>query len=100
MLRALFALWVVIGHLIPWARRLQGVEAVPAWLYYFTDTIVDRLTQSSNELNPAVLCFIVLSGYCIHRNGLRKPGDSILPPFQSGVAFASSRFFGSRASCP
>lgn len=77
LLRAIFALWVVLGHLVPWARRLQGVDAVPGWLYYFTDTIIDRLTQSSNELNPAVLAFIVLSGYCIHRNGLRVPTDSI-----------------------
>jgi peptidoglycan/LPS O-acetylase OafA/YrhL len=77
LLRAIFALWVMFSHLIPWARRIQGPDAVPGWLYFFTDTIVDRLTQSTNELHPAVLCFIVLSGYCIHRNGLRRRDDSI-----------------------
>jgi len=71
-LRAIFALWVVIAHLVPRTYKLQGHDRIPEWLYYFTDTIVDRLTQASNELNPAVLGFIVLSGYCIHRNGLRS----------------------------
>ena len=72
LLRALFALWVVLAHLVPRTYKLQGPGSIPGWLYYFTDTIVDRLTQASNELNPAVLGFIVLSGYCIHRNGLRS----------------------------
>lgn len=71
-MRAVFALWVVIAHLVPRTYKLQGPNAIPGWLYYFTDTVIDRLTQASNELNPAVIGFIVLSGYCIHRNGLRS----------------------------
>jgi peptidoglycan/LPS O-acetylase OafA/YrhL len=71
-MRAVFALWVIIAHLVPRTYKLQGPNAIPGWLYYFTDTIIDRLTQASNEVNPAVLGFIVLSGYCIHRNGLRS----------------------------
>ena len=75
-MRAVFALWVVIAHLVPRTYKLQGPSAIPGWLYYFTDTIIDRLTQASDELNPAVIGFIVLSGYCIHRNGLRSTDTS------------------------
>src|SRR5437870_468168 len=32
VLRALFALWVVLAHLIPWSVAAQGPAAVPAWL--------------------------------------------------------------------
>ncbi len=70
-MRAVFALWVVIAHLVPRTYKLQGHDSVPGWLYYFTETIVGQLTQASGELHPAVVGFIVLSGYCIHRNGLR-----------------------------
>ncbi|MGP0090410.1 MAG: acyltransferase family protein [Xanthobacteraceae bacterium] len=80
-LRAVFALWVVLFHLMPVAVRLQGADAVPASLQYFLN-VVDQMTRSSNELHPAVLGFIVLSGYCIHRNGLRMPYQGI---YQFGV---------------
>jgi len=80
-LRAVFALWVVLFHLIPVAGRLQGGDAVPVSLHYFLN-VVDQLTRSNNELHPAVLGFIVLSGYCIHRNGLRMPYQGI---YQFGV---------------
>lgn len=75
-LRAVFALWVVLFHLMPVAGRLQGSDAVPASLHYFLN-VIDQLTRSNNELHPAVLGFIVLSGYCIHRNGLRTPYQGI-----------------------
>ena len=76
-LRAIFALWVVIAHLVPRTYKLQGADKVPGWLYYFTETIVGQLTQASGELHPAVLGFIVLSGYCIHRNGLRDDAPDV-----------------------
>jgi peptidoglycan/LPS O-acetylase OafA/YrhL len=76
-LRAIFALWVVIAHLVPRTYQIQGADKVPGWLYYFTQTIVGQLTQASGELHPAVLGFIVLSGYCIHRNGLRDDAPDV-----------------------
>jgi peptidoglycan/LPS O-acetylase OafA/YrhL len=71
-LRAVFALWVVLFHLIPVVGIVQGSDAIPIWLHYGMN-LLDQLTRSNNELHPAVLGFIVLSGYCIHRNGLRMP---------------------------
>ncbi len=40
-------------------------------------SIVTALTQSTWELNPAVIVFIVLSGYCIHRAGFRDDRSNI-----------------------
>jgi peptidoglycan/LPS O-acetylase OafA/YrhL len=71
-LRAVFAIWVVLFHLVPLVELVQGPGAIPAWLDGAWD-IFDRLVASEHELHPAVLGFIVLSGYCIHRNGLRAP---------------------------
>jgi peptidoglycan/LPS O-acetylase OafA/YrhL len=74
--RGLFALWVLIfAHLIPWAIYAQGDDAVPAYLDAASKLLI-RVFQTSGELHPAVLGFIVLSGYCIHRNGFRAvPAD-------------------------
>ena len=68
ILRASFALWVLFSHLVPWARRAAGE---PIALEPVVSTLV-RLFQTQGETHPAVLGFIVLSGYCIHRNGLRR----------------------------
>jgi len=73
VLRALFALWVVLAHLIPWAIFAQGPGAVPGWIEQAAH-LVERVFQPIGELHPAVVAFIVLSGYCIHRAGLRAPG--------------------------
>jgi peptidoglycan/LPS O-acetylase OafA/YrhL len=66
-LRGLFAFWVVFGHVLPWALYVNGTSTVltdaNAW--------VIRVFES-HYTSPAVLGFIVLSGYCIHRNGLRR----------------------------
>jgi peptidoglycan/LPS O-acetylase OafA/YrhL len=75
LLRAVFALDVLIfGHSIYWAIYAQGPDSVSA-----TTTALWRATiwtfQSHSELHPAVLGLIVLSGFCIHREGLR-PGDA------------------------
>jgi peptidoglycan/LPS O-acetylase OafA/YrhL len=71
-LRAVFAIWVVLFHLVPLVELVQGAGAIPGWLDGAWD-ILERLVASDHELHPAVLGFIVLSGYCIHRNGLRAP---------------------------
>jgi peptidoglycan/LPS O-acetylase OafA/YrhL len=73
VLRAIFALWVVLAHLIPWSVIAQGPGAVPGWVVQFGH-FVERVFQPIGELHPAVVAFIVLSGYCIHRAGLRAPG--------------------------
>jgi peptidoglycan/LPS O-acetylase OafA/YrhL len=72
-LRAIFALWVVLAHLIPWSVFAQGPGAVPGWIAALAH-LVERVFQPIGELHPAVVAFIVLSGYCIHRAGLRAPG--------------------------
>jgi peptidoglycan/LPS O-acetylase OafA/YrhL len=69
-------LWVVLFHLKAVVERLHGSDALPASLRYLLN-VVDQLTRSNNELHPAVLGFIVLSGYCIHRNGLRTPYQGV-----------------------
>jgi len=66
--RGLLALWVLCAHLFAWSSALnQGngvLTAIFEWL--------GRLFQSNGETHPAVLGFIVLSGYCIHRTGFRQ----------------------------
>lgn len=69
-LRFILAVWVVVTHLVPWIFAIQGPEAIPFALVWFTKKM-EILFQSGGETHPAVLGFIVLSGYCIHRNGLR-----------------------------
>jgi peptidoglycan/LPS O-acetylase OafA/YrhL len=72
-LRGALALYVVCTHVLPWAQYL-GTTTTPvtqlnAWLI--------RIFQGHAETNPAVLGFIVLSGYCIHRNGLRAESRNV-----------------------
>jgi peptidoglycan/LPS O-acetylase OafA/YrhL len=86
VLRALFALWVVLAHLIPWSAAAQGPEAVPQWLAVIARGFI-AIFQPVSELHPAVLGFIVLSGYCIHRAGLRNAGDGVI------AGYAIRRFF-------
>jgi peptidoglycan/LPS O-acetylase OafA/YrhL len=76
LLRALFALWVVFAHLIPWAQYVQGPDAVPAAMTLLMRGLA-LLFQPVGELHPAVLGFIVLSGYCIHRNGFRRTAGDL-----------------------
>jgi peptidoglycan/LPS O-acetylase OafA/YrhL len=102
-LRGILALWVVFTHLIPWTVKIQGPIAIPAQFIQVRSELV-RLFQSMGELHPAVVAFIVLSGYCIHRTGFRgSQGDftryavrrsfRIMPVFLSATAlglFAAS----------
>lgn len=68
-LRFLFALWVLLAHAIGWgvftgALNSDGVTSQIGRAFIW-------LFQRDGETHPAVLAFIVLSGYCIHRNGFR-----------------------------
>jgi len=72
LLRGTFSLYVLLlGHIVFWTAFANGADAVPMWLSSLSRAMV-WLFQSRAELHPAVLGFIVLSGYCIHRNGLRS----------------------------
>jgi peptidoglycan/LPS O-acetylase OafA/YrhL len=76
VLRGVLALWVLFCHLESWARVTQGDRAVPYFLHWFMSSAAG-VFQAHGETNPAVLGFIVLSGYCIHRNGLRREEGGI-----------------------
>jgi len=86
VLRAIFALWVVLAHLVPWSVLAHGPDAVPRWIAELAD-LIQRIFQPIGELHPAVVAFIVLSGYCIHRAGLRAPGTGEI------AGYAIRRFF-------
>ena len=105
-LRALFALSVLFVHAVPWATFVQGGAAVPAAATASFRFLVDQF-QSSGETNPAVVGFIVLSGYCIHRNGFRRARADvagyarrrafrIVPVYVLGVAIGVAGFAASR----
>ena len=72
-LRFLLAFWVLAAHMNHWA-----FTTAPHW---FTGTMTSlvSLFQPTSETHPAVIAFIVLSGYCIHRNGLRAENTAISP---------------------
>jgi peptidoglycan/LPS O-acetylase OafA/YrhL len=79
-LRGIFAIWVLMTHIIAWT---DGSVWMPIDL---TFRGLGWIFQSEGEIHPAVLGFIVLSGYCIHRKGLRTDRLEIVP-------FAARRCF-------
>jgi peptidoglycan/LPS O-acetylase OafA/YrhL len=81
-LRAGLALWVLFTHLFLWAEYLGQHVHVAGWPVKFFTT----LFQGSGETHPAVIGFIVLSGYCIHRSGFRRHSGDVR-------SYAIRRFF-------
>lgn len=71
VMRGVLAIWVMIAHVVPWSVYYVGAGAAPEWLLRATAIVQDTF-QIAAETHPAVLMFIVLSGYCIHRAGLRR----------------------------
>jgi peptidoglycan/LPS O-acetylase OafA/YrhL len=67
VLRGALALYVLVGHLIAWAPLTSGMPR----LLGSGDKRLDSVFQGVGQTNPAVIGFIVLSGYCIHRHGFR-----------------------------
>ncbi len=74
----------MLAHLIPWTGYYQPTTQVPVVALGVADWLT-RIFQGGGETHPAVLGFIVLSGYCIHRTGFGR--DVPL------VAFAVRRSF-------
>jgi peptidoglycan/LPS O-acetylase OafA/YrhL len=68
LLRTFLAFYVVFAHAVPWTEMLQG-HAADASSKYISDHL-NGFAQPHGETNLAVLAFIVLSGYCIHRSGM------------------------------
>jgi peptidoglycan/LPS O-acetylase OafA/YrhL len=71
ILRFICAIWVVFAHVIPWADSAANGPATPSYLSAFFQALI-TIFQPAYETSPAVVIFIVLSGYCVHRNGLRR----------------------------
>ena len=69
LLRFGLALYVILTHLAEWGP-LTHTGVAPALRSF--DAASERLLQGHGETHPAVVAFIVLSGYCIHRNGARR----------------------------
>ena len=84
-LRGFFAIWVMFSHVIPWS--VINLSTDSSSIPYRIIVFLTRGFQTVGETHPAVLCFIVLSGYCIHRNGLRDIGK------QSVTKYAIRRLF-------
>jgi hypothetical protein len=68
VLRGLLAFWVLGAHLFAWSGTLNQGSIVLTAMF----ERLGQLFQSNGETHPAVLGFIVLSGYCIHRTGFRR----------------------------
>lgn len=60
---------MVFVHICPW-YSLCGLKVSESLLRICH--LLNKFFQPGGETNPAVLCFITLSGYCIHRNGFRN----------------------------
>ena len=73
VLRGALALWVFIFHLFIWAEITTGATG---FLLDLNHTFIDVFVGDF-ETHPAVVGFIVLSGYCIHRNGLRHSDSDV-----------------------
>ena len=84
-MRGFCAAWVALTHFITWSEIAYGAGSVPGWLVAAIRS-GERLFQPNGEHHPAVLAFIVLSGYCIHRNGFRSGAFDVR-------SYALRRFF-------
>lgn len=62
-------MWVLLAHGLGWTAYLGRLHADS--IFSYVNIALLKIFQASGETHPAVLGFIVLSGYCIHRNGFR-----------------------------
>jgi peptidoglycan/LPS O-acetylase OafA/YrhL len=59
----------LLAHGFGWTAYLGHLHSDSIFCYI--NVALLKIFQASGETHPAVLGFIVLSGYCIHRNGFR-----------------------------
>jgi peptidoglycan/LPS O-acetylase OafA/YrhL len=83
VVRGLLAFWVLCAHLFAWSASLNQGSGVLTAMF----DRLGRLFQSNGETHPAVLGFIVLSGYCIHRTGFRRLGGSRIGSYATRRVF-------------
>jgi peptidoglycan/LPS O-acetylase OafA/YrhL len=84
--RFFLASFVIFVHLFPW---YSFCSAYNFYIINKLNKFIVSVFQKGGETNPAVLAFIILSGYCIHRNGLRD-NEITLPHMKK---FFKRRFF-------
>jgi peptidoglycan/LPS O-acetylase OafA/YrhL len=77
-LRGVFVLWVMLAHIVPWTQSVLGMGSVWTPVAMLMEGLA-KVFQPAGEIHPAVVGFIVLSGYCIHRNGLRTDRSEMAP---------------------
>ena len=82
-IRFILACYVVMVHMVPWYDLIFA--NIPHIVTKGVSLVI-KFFQPASETNPAVLAFITLSGYCIHRNGLR------IDKFDLGF-YSKRRFF-------
>lgn len=67
--RFVLAMWVLLAHAVGWGVYVGTLN--PNGVLNDIGRFLVFIFQREGETHPAVLAFIVLSGYCIHRNGFR-----------------------------
>lgn len=102
ILRFTMALWVLLAHGIAWAVQTNTIDKCN--ILNKLNSALWFLFQTHGETHPAVLTFIILSGYCIHRNGFRlnreisfksfgiRRGFRILPVYWIGIILGAALF--------
>lgn len=69
ILRGIACLYIFFCHFLAWENYV-GNESI-VWNVF---CILTKITQPKGETNIGVILFVVLSGYCIHRNNSLKNG--------------------------
>ncbi len=101
-------MYVIFVHVVPWTTVAQGSESVALPFQWFANAMVG-LFQPHLETNPAVLMFIVLSGYCIQKSWMNNPDARsffvrrafrILPVFLLGISLGIVGFLFARSISP
>jgi peptidoglycan/LPS O-acetylase OafA/YrhL len=107
-LRGALSFWVIFVHVVPWAEISQGSDAVLVPVQSFAKA-ASVIFQPHGETNPAVLMFIVLSGYCIQKSWMNNPdmrnffirrAFRIVPVFVLGIALGIFGFQFARSISP
>lgn len=72
-LRGIICIYIILCHIAGWYKFSYGVGMTLKKIV----GIVEKITQPLSETNPGVIFFIVLSGYCIHRNLPLKKSSTV-----------------------